>query len=57
MITTVEDLCNVIGYELDDQEGAMCEMTNILLYLQSQGVIKEYNTRRLEWLFGDKETY
>ena len=54
-ITTVEELCGTVGETLNTQDEAQMKIESILNYLQDCGVIEEYNTDRLDWIFSDNE--
>lgn len=42
-ISTVEDLCNIVGETIEHEIKAQQKIESILLYLCNQGVINEYN--------------
>ena len=56
-ISTVEDLCNIVGETIEHEIKAQQKIESILLYLCNQGVINEYNEDKLDWLFSDAESY
>lgn len=56
-ITNVEELCNLVGCTLENEETAQMKVEQILNYLQDNGVITEWNANKLDWMFGDEETY
>lgn len=56
-ISTVEDLCNMVGETIEHEFKAQLKIENILLYLCNQGVINEYSQDKLDWLFSDAESY
>ena len=56
-ISTVEDLCNIVGETIEHELRAQLIIENILIYLCNQGVIKGYNQDKLDWLFSDAESY
>ncbi len=53
--TTVEELCETVGENLDTQDDAQMKIESILNYLQDWGVIGQYNADRLDWIFSDAE--
>ena len=54
-LTTVEELCETVGENLDTQDEAQMKIESILNYLQDLGVIVQYNADRLDWIFSDAE--
>lgn len=54
-LTTVEELCETVGENLDTQDEAQMKIESILNYLQDLGVIDQYNADRLDWIFSDAE--
>lgn len=56
-ITDVEGLCNAVGCNLENELTAQQKIESILNYLQDMGVIKEYNSDRLDKVFSDEENY
>lgn len=56
-ITNVEELCNAVGCTLETEDNAQMKVEQILDYLLSFGVITHYDANKLDWVFGDEETY
>jgi hypothetical protein len=56
-ITSVEELCNLVGCTLENEETAQMKVEQILNYLHDNGVITEWNADVLDWVFSDEETY
>jgi hypothetical protein len=56
-ITSVEELCNLVGCTLENEETAQMKVEQILNYLQDNGVITEWNADKLDWVFSDEEIY
>ena len=54
-LTTVEELCETVGENLDTQDEAQMKIESILNYLQDFGVIDRYDADRLDWIFSDTE--
>ena len=55
-IANVEDLCNNLGFTLDEAETAQETLEATLDYLYSVGVVDKYSEDRLDWLFSDEQT-
>lgn len=56
IITSVDELCGILNYTMDDQDRAQMNIESILNYLQDCGVIDHYNADRLDWIFSDNES-
>jgi hypothetical protein len=56
-ITCVEELCNVVGCTLANEDTAQARIESILNYLQDNGVISKYNADKLDWMFSDDCCY
>ena len=54
-LTTVEELCETVGENLDTQDEAQMKIESILNYLQDLGVIDRYDADRLDWIFSNTE--
>lgn len=56
-ITNVEELCNLVGCTLENEETAQMKIEQILNYLHDNGVITEWYADTLDWVFSNEETY
>ena len=57
MIRCVEELCNVVGCTLQEEDMAQYKVEQILDYLQQWNVIQEYNTEALDFIFSQEQIY
>lgn len=57
MIIDIEDLCNAFDLTIEEQDEVQERVENILFFLSNQGVIKEYDTNRLDYIFSNNENY
>lgn len=57
VLTCVEDLCEMVGYDIKHELEAQMKIEGMLNYLQKCGVIEEYNADRLDYVFGNDEPY
>ena len=56
-ISTVEDLCEMVGESLDTQEEAQRKVEAIVLYLYHNDVIKKFSEDAIDRLFSDDRCY
>lgn len=57
MIIDIEDLCNAFDLTIEKQDEVQERVEHILFFLSNQGVIKEYDTNRLDYIFSNNENY
>lgn len=57
MITTVEELCQAVGFGLDEQGKAQEVIEDVLLYLFTQGVVADYSLDQLDFVFSEEQAY
>lgn len=56
-VDTLEELCNLVGNKLSQQDTAQAKIESMLDYLQEWNIIPFYNADKLDWLFGNDESY
>ena len=57
VITTVEDMCQLVGCSLSSQEKAQAKVESLLSYLSRNGVINGFNEDKLDRLLSDEQSY
>lgn len=57
MIRCVEELCNVVGCTLQEEDMAQYKVEQILDYLQQWRVIDGYKSSALDFIFSQEQTY
>lgn len=56
-ISTLEDLCSLLGCSINEQEEVQIKIEKLLMYLRSYGIIDRFDEDKLDWLFSDEQSY
>ena len=54
---TVEDICQLVGCSIDNQERAQEKIEQLLMALRNLGVISGFNEDKLDLVFSDEQSY
>ena len=57
MIIDIEGLCNAFDLTIEEQDEVQERVEHILFFLSNQGVIKDYDSNRLDYIFSNNENY
>jgi len=56
-ISTVEDLCEMVGESIETQDEAQRKVEAIILYLYHNDVINSFNEDAIDRLFSNEQSY